>query len=162
MGTRNEDTVRAKLRHVAISTEDPAKTAAWYQELFGLTEVGRSHSGGYYLTDGDVNFAVLRIRSETDPRQIEKSMSHFGFIVADPQAAYRRLAELGAERRPDVALGNQYFEVKYLGPDGVTVDIGENGWVGARGLEATDEGPARAQLRHDPLSSEDPAKTAAW
>ena len=65
--------VKAKLRHVAISTEDPAKTAAWYQELFGLAEVGRTHSGGYYLTDGDINFAVLRIRSETDPRQIEKA-----------------------------------------------------------------------------------------
>jgi catechol 2,3-dioxygenase-like lactoylglutathione lyase family enzyme len=133
----DEGPARAKLRHVAISTEDPAKTAAWYQDLFGLVEVGRSHSGGYYLTDGDINFAVLRIRSETDPGQIETGMSHFGFIVADPQAAYRRLAELGAERRPDVPLGNQYFEVKYLGPDGVTVDIGEHGWVGARGLVST-------------------------
>src|SRR3954466_4914839 len=75
---------KAKLRHVAISTDDPAKTAAWYQELFGLEEVGRTPTGGIYLSDGDINFAVLRIRAKDDSQRIEAGVSHFGFVVEDP------------------------------------------------------------------------------
>ena len=56
----------AKIRHVAISTEDPEKTAAWYKEVFGLVEVGKSPNG-VYLSDGEINFAVLRIKSKDDP-----------------------------------------------------------------------------------------------
>lgn len=128
----------AKIRHVAISTEDPEKTAAWYKEVFGLEEVGRSPAG-VYLSDGDINFAVLRIRSKDDPSKIELGMSHFGFVVEDPQATFRKLEEMGAQRLPDVPIGGQYFEVKYQGPDGVTVDVSEHGWVGAKGLEAVGE-----------------------
>jgi catechol 2,3-dioxygenase-like lactoylglutathione lyase family enzyme len=153
---------RAKLRHVAVSTEDPVKTAAWYQEIFGLLQVGQSPSGGIYLSDGDINFAVLRIPSKDDPTRIERGVSHFGFVVEDPPAAARQLAAMGVPRLPDVPLNNQYFEAKYLGPDDVTVDIGEHGWVGARGLEAASEGLAKAKLRHVAISTEDTAQTAAW
>src|SRR5438309_2062241 len=117
---------RAKLRHVAISTEDPAKTAAWYQELFGLVEAGRTPTGGIYLSDGDINFAVLRIPAKDEPTRVETGMSHFGFLVDDPAATYRQLQELGSERLPDIAISKQYFEAKFRGPDGVTVDVGEH------------------------------------
>jgi catechol 2,3-dioxygenase-like lactoylglutathione lyase family enzyme len=58
----------AKIRHVAISTEDPEKTAAWYKEVFGLEEVGKSPNG-VYLSDGEINFAVLRIKSKEKSNQ---------------------------------------------------------------------------------------------
>jgi catechol 2,3-dioxygenase-like lactoylglutathione lyase family enzyme len=128
----------AKIRHIAISTEDPEKTAAWYKEVFGLEEVGRSPSG-VYLSDGDINFAVLRIRSKEDPNKIELGVSHFGFVVEDPQATFEKLEANGATRLPDVAIGGQYFEVKYKGPDDVVVDVSEHGWVGAKGLESPAE-----------------------
>jgi methylmalonyl-CoA/ethylmalonyl-CoA epimerase len=125
----------AKIRHIAISTEDPEATAAWYKEVFGLEEVGRNGLGGIYLSDGDINFAVLRIRDKQNPDQIVKGMSHFGFVVEDAEATYRKLEAMGVKRQPTVPLGGQYFEVKWEGPDGVTVDIGEHGWVGAKGLD---------------------------
>ena len=128
----------AKIRHIAISTEDPEKVAAWYKEVFGLEEVGKSPSG-VYLSDGEINFAVLRIKSKDDPTRADIGVHHFGFMVEDPQATYRKLAEMGAARLPDVPMGNQYFEVKYEGPDGVCIDIGEHGWVGAAPLEPAAE-----------------------
>jgi len=85
---------RAKLRHVAISTADPDRTAAWYQAVFGLEVAGRTHSGGYYLTDGDCNFAVLSLRAPDDPTRIRTGVDHFGFVVEDPEATYRLLAAL--------------------------------------------------------------------
>ena len=124
----------AKLRHIAISAEDPEAVAGWYREAFGLEEVGRSPVG-VYLSDGDINFAVLRLPDDRDPTRIARGVHHFGFVVEDAEATYARLRALGAERQPDVALGGQYFEVKWTGPDGQCVGVGEHGWGGAKGLE---------------------------
>jgi catechol 2,3-dioxygenase-like lactoylglutathione lyase family enzyme len=133
----------AKIRHIAISTEDPEKVAAWYKEVFGLVEVGKSPSG-VYLSDGEINFAVLRIKSKDDPSKVDIGVHHFGFLVEDPQATYQKLEEMGATRQGDVPLGNQYFEVKYTGPDGVCIDIGEHGWVGAAPLPETEASASHA------------------
>jgi methylmalonyl-CoA/ethylmalonyl-CoA epimerase len=132
-----------KIRHIAISTEDPEKTAAFYKEAFGMQEVGRARSG-VFLSDGEINFAILRIPKDDNPDEIICGVHHFGFLVEDPDATCRKLAELGAKRLPDQpsaglqpASGKtyqQYFEVKHEGPDGVCVDISEHGWVGAKPL----------------------------
>ena len=62
-------------------------------------------------------------------------------VVPPSGDAIRELA--GSEPREDInkALGvgqhgNRYgnVEVKYTGPDGVTVDVSETGWVGTSGL----------------------------
>ena len=47
----------AKIKHIALSTQDPEKTAAFYIETLGLQEVGKVDSPlaeGYYLTDGSI------------------------------------------------------------------------------------------------------------
>ena len=53
----------ARLRHIAIATKDPEKTAAFYQKVFGLQFVKRvptsPRGGGVFLTDGHINFAFL-------------------------------------------------------------------------------------------------------
>jgi catechol 2,3-dioxygenase-like lactoylglutathione lyase family enzyme len=123
----------AKLRHIAIRTKDPEQTAAWYKEVFGLTEGGRARSG-VYLTDGDINIAVLLTNTETTRGEVAPGLHHFGFLVEDVEATSRKLAEMGAERLPPAPQANQYFEVKHLGPDGVEFDISEHGWAGASPL----------------------------
>jgi lactoylglutathione lyase len=124
---------RAKIRHIAISTDDPERTAAWYKEIFGLEEVGKSPVG-VYLSDGTINLAVLRIPSPSTGEPV-RGVHHFGFVVDAAEPVYAHLESLGTKRLPDVPLGNQYFEVKWEGPDGVCVDVVEHGWVGAKGLD---------------------------
>ncbi len=123
----------AKLRHIAIRTKDPEQTANWYKEVFGLTEVGRARSG-VYLSDGDINIAVLLTNTETTRGEVAPGLHHFGFLVEDVEATCAKLAELGAERLAPAPQANQFFEVKHLGPDGVEFDISEHGWAGARPL----------------------------
>ena len=50
----------ARIRHIALTTENPSKTAAFYKEAFGLKEVRRSPNGAVFLTDGHINLAVDR------------------------------------------------------------------------------------------------------
>jgi catechol 2,3-dioxygenase-like lactoylglutathione lyase family enzyme len=126
---------KAKIRHIAISTENPEEVAAWYRDVFGLEEVGRAPSG-VYLSDGDVNFAVLRLRSAEDPDRVVRGVHHFGFMVDDGEPFYARLEGKGAKRLPQAPTTQQHFEVKYEGPDGQIVDVSEHGWVGSRPLAA--------------------------
>lgn len=133
----------ARIRHIAIGTQDPETTAKFYIEGLGLKEVGRVNSTtaeGYYLTDGHVNVAILRFKSE-DPATTEGAprytgVHHFGVEVADMAQARARIENAGAVHRPypgtEEMAKRGNIEVKFSGPDGVTIDLSEDGWVGTK------------------------------
>ena len=51
----------AKLRHIAIATNDPKKTAEFYKSAFGFREVGHAPEAGAKLTvDGSVEGLHLK------------------------------------------------------------------------------------------------------
>jgi catechol 2,3-dioxygenase-like lactoylglutathione lyase family enzyme len=142
----------AKIKHIALSTQDVDKTAKFYIDVFGMKEIARIDSPGargYYLSDGDLNLAILNFKSDA-VAGVERGkgwsgIHHIGFQVESLEAIAERLAAAGSERRHDIneALGVGYgrrdhgnVEVKYTGPDGVTVDVSETGWVGTSGLGA--------------------------
>ena len=57
----------AKIKHIAIASQDPDKTAEFFKEVFDLEEVGKVDSAnatGYYLSDGNINMAILNFHSE--------------------------------------------------------------------------------------------------
>lgn len=136
----------AKIKHIALSTPDPDTTARFYTEVFGLKQIGKiDHPAvsGYYLSDGDLNLAVLRFKNDAvagaERGKGFFGIHHIGFQVESLEAIAERLAAAGAKRRDDVndALGvghgdqrYQNVEVKYGGPDGVLLDVSETGWVG--------------------------------
>jgi glyoxylase I family protein len=140
----------AKIKHIAISTQDVEKTARFYIEVFGLKEVGKVDSpgaSGYYLSDGDINLAILNFKDDA-VAGVERGkgwsgIHHIGFQVESLEDISGRLSEAGSAPRDDVnrALGvgqgrrhGGNVEVKYSGPDGVMVDVSETGWVGTSPL----------------------------
>ncbi len=86
----------ARIRHIALTTENPSKTAAFYKEAFGLKEVRRSPNGAVFLTDGHINLAVLNLK---DNRSADvgahgenfTGIHHFGFEVEDLDGAVQQL-----------------------------------------------------------------------
>ena len=140
----------AKIKHIALSTQDVDKTAKFYIDVFGLKEIARIDSPsarGYYLSDGDLNLAILNFKNDA-AAGVERGkgwsgIHHIGFQVESLEAIGERLAAAGSEPRADVnaALGVGHgrrehgnVEVKYSGPDGVMVDVSESGWVGTSGF----------------------------
>jgi glyoxylase I family protein len=135
----------AKIKHIALTTQDPDATARFYMDVFGMKEVGKidnPNTRGYFLTDGDLNLAILKFKNDA-VAGIERGkewtgIHHFGFQVESLESIAEKLAAVGAQPRDDInaALGvggsGRYanVEVKYTGPDGVTVDVSETGWVG--------------------------------
>jgi len=136
----------AKIKHIALSTANPEATAKFYVDVFGMKEIGRLDNpnlSGYFLTDGELNLAILKFKNDV-VAGVERGkdwtgIHHFGFQVESLEGIAEKLAAVGSERRDDIniALGvgaaQSRFanvEVKYVGPDGVTVDVSETGWVG--------------------------------
>jgi len=50
-----------RLRRLAIAAEDPAKLAAFYQEVFELDRI-RDQEAAIFLSDGSFNLALLPAR----------------------------------------------------------------------------------------------------
>jgi catechol 2,3-dioxygenase-like lactoylglutathione lyase family enzyme len=140
----------AKIKHIAISTQDVDATARFYIDVFGLKEVGKVDSPGargYYLSDGDLNLAILQFKNDVvagvERGKDFSGIHHIGFQVESLDEIASRLASAGSAPREDVnqALGVGHgarqggnVEVKYSGPDGVMVDVSETGWVGTSPL----------------------------
>ncbi len=147
----------AKIKHIALSTHEPDKTARFYIDVFGMKQIGRvDHPAvsGCFLSDGDLNVAVLKFKNDAaagaERGKDYVGIHHIGFQVESLEAIAERLAAAGSERRDDVndALGvgqsNQRHanvEVKYSGPDGVMLDVSETGWVGSSGFRPAENTP---------------------
>jgi len=140
----------AKIKHIALSTQDVDGTAKFYIDVFGMKEIARIDSPnarGYYLSDGDLNLAILNFKNDAaagaERGKGWSGIHHIGFQVESLEAIAERLAAAGSTPRHDVneALGVGHgrrdqgnVEVKYSGPDGVMVDVSETGWVGTSSL----------------------------
>ena len=132
----------AKLRHIAIATNDPKATAEFYKKAFGFEQIGETSpksplATGYFLSDGTLNLAILKFKTD----QIGKGMDftgvhHFGILVDDTDKMIDKLESLGAESfmGKDKGHGKGFFEIKFKGPDGTVFDIAGHTWMGAKAL----------------------------
>ncbi len=136
----------AKIKHIAIATQDADKTAKFYIDVFGLQEIAKLDgpgASGYYLSDGDINVAILNFKNNevAGPEYgMEYSgLHHIGFEVESLEEIAERMATANAGPRDDInkALaismdGQRHanVEVKFGGPDGIIIDVSETGWVG--------------------------------
>lgn len=127
----------AKIKHIAIRATDPEKTVAFYKEVFGLKQVGLGRNG-VYLSDGHINLAILRCKSEKEGGSGMVGIEHIGFQVDDVEGTIAKMSRLGGKSlmdRVDVtptdATNSQsYYEIKCAGPDDQILDISGSGWVG--------------------------------
>jgi catechol 2,3-dioxygenase-like lactoylglutathione lyase family enzyme len=137
-----------KLRHLAIATQDPVKTAEFYKEAFGFKEVGRvgnpnnpnnpnpkAVAWGFYLSDGTLNLAILKFQNiDQLGRGLDYvGIHHFGVLVDDLDGYAKKLEAMGAPcfMKADGNTANAFYETKFRGPDGVVFDVSEHPWVGA-------------------------------
>jgi len=128
----------AKIKHIAIRTNDIEKTAAFYREAFCLEQVGVGQSG-IYLTDGYLNIAILNMRGVVEGETMKLGVDHVGFQVDDVDATVEKIRSLGGKplnprnevRHSDPSKPQSYFEVKCVAPDDQVIDVSNAGWVGA-------------------------------
>ena len=129
----------SRIRHIAITAEDPFVTAELFKKALGLEEIGRGDSElarEVYLTDGYINLAIVcwkRTRETPVPYPDGYGLDHFGVQVDDLERAESRARDAGATPQPpppvDLAkLGGRLFFEKKLQLAGVKFDLSGHGW----------------------------------
>ncbi len=119
----------ARIRHIAVFCKDAEKEASFYKALFDLQEVSRSEIGTVYLSDGEINLALIQHREGMG----ELGVNHFGFEVESLEAFRTKMKDLDLERpleKPNIP--GAYFENKMKDPEGNTVDVSQEGEGWAR------------------------------
>src|SRR6266705_5115015 len=108
MKTKEERTM-AKLRHIAIATQNEEETAKFYVEVFGMTEIAKINIpivSGYFLTDGTINLAILHFKNDqvagAERGKEWSGIHHIGFEVESLAEIAQKLATAGASPRDDI------------------------------------------------------------
>jgi catechol 2,3-dioxygenase-like lactoylglutathione lyase family enzyme len=123
----------ARIKHIALSTDDPVKTAEFYKSIFGLKELRRepadTGADGVWLSDGYIYFAILKYGGDDTPNLGEgpstvKGLHHIGFYVDDLEGTSTSLEEASCMECP----GSSKVNRKFKGPDGVMIDVRARGW----------------------------------
>src|ERR1044071_2725842 len=108
--------MRPKVRHVAVMTKNREKMVDFYQKIFGL-EPKRGFGGAIYMSDGDVNIALIEVKREDQ----KEGINHIGFEVDDLDDIKRRLQEAGFDSEID-AKSDKDSDHRIQDPDGHWVD----------------------------------------
>jgi catechol 2,3-dioxygenase-like lactoylglutathione lyase family enzyme len=80
----------ARIRYLAILSENPAALAGFYVRNFGLDEIGRTPDGDVTLTDGGFNLTMIRPSPGLREPHMEIGLHHLGIAVEDIDAVVAR------------------------------------------------------------------------
>jgi predicted enzyme related to lactoylglutathione lyase len=111
----------ARIRHIAIFSDDPANLADFYADVFGMKVNGKSNQGAVWMTDGYMDIALLPRRgNELAPQGVH----HFGITidVEEKDHVYSRLKERGHKLMTPPP-GRPYVEDAVKDADGNKFDI---------------------------------------
>ena len=115
----------AKIRHIAYRAEDTEAMARFFVEAFEMEIAQHRPNGAIDLTDGTLNITLLPANG---PGASGKTgIDHMGFSVADEDETHRTVFAAGGTEANAINLGGAFYEKKYVGPEGIVVDVGH--WV---------------------------------
>lgn len=127
-----------RVRHIGVVTSDLERTASFYERVFGFHRLGGVRTPGHFpgqaldLTDGEVNYSLLRPRDDVARRDWSQGgigPNHVGIEIEDTARVVATLRELGVEiYGAEQADPPRFF--KFRDPDGVEVDVAtpERSW----------------------------------
>lgn len=138
----------AFIRHIAITSEDPAKAAEFYRKHFDMKELWRlpadTGAVGVWMTDGWIYFAILKHGAGSPKLGPEQKLDycgihHIGFLVDDQKQKVESLEAEGVRHvmEPPDGMphplstreeGNGTINEKFIGPDWVQFDVRDRGW----------------------------------
>lgn len=125
----------ARIRYLALGSEQPEKLAQFYATYFGMKELGRSGDGEIALTDGFYNISILKPGAGVEP-----GLSHMGLEIDDIHEVEGRLEEFAPHADIQAENGDLFHgEYRVLDPNGRAISLSTKHFnvpAGTRGLPA--------------------------
>jgi catechol 2,3-dioxygenase-like lactoylglutathione lyase family enzyme len=112
----------ARIRHLAIVTENRERLVKFYTTAFGMKVVD-GVGPAIYLSDGYLNVAIIQKRPH-----YKEGLYHFGFEVENIEALKPVCKELGAASEVQKRPPNREAEYRVHDPDGNPIDLSQRGW----------------------------------
>lgn len=121
----------AKIRHIAYRATNVDAMAKFFVDAMGMKMIQKRKNNAIDLSDGSVNITVLPLRAGTAEGEPPKQagIEHIGFTADNDEEQFRLLEAAGARKAGTINLGTAYYEDKFIGPEGIIVDVGH--WQGA-------------------------------
>lgn len=156
----------AKIRHVAIHTENHQRMATFYKTVFGMKKIteGMTDEHGNYnkerghLSDGVIGLALLQRQPG-----FSAGLDHFGLEVEDVQRVRDRLKQ----HYPDVFVAQSQSHVPFAGlrthdPDGNQFDLSQKGMANVREGYLQEGWEQPRWINHIAIRSSRPAHLAEY
>jgi catechol 2,3-dioxygenase-like lactoylglutathione lyase family enzyme len=118
--------------HTHFKCSDPEKTAAFFREHFGATELGRADVGGMSIITLDIgglayNFSPPRAGEvvETNGPAVQYGVYHIALQTEDLAAEASRMKARGVKFTVDVKAGSAPgVKMAFIeGPDGISIEL---------------------------------------
>ena len=140
-----------QLKHLAMASQDPEASRDFFVNVMGWSVAGivaSRNANGYYVTDGNVNMAILNFKNGPaagkEFPQGFVGLHHIGFQCDNIEQMVNDFQDNGYQPRHDVNLAQglgknpakDNAEYKMNGPENIMVDVSERGWVGTQTYKA--------------------------
>jgi catechol 2,3-dioxygenase-like lactoylglutathione lyase family enzyme len=118
--------MQARVRYLAVMSQDPAKLSGFYINGLGFKEVARTPAGDVTVSDGAYNMTMFRFRAELYEPRMEIGHHHLGIAVdsiAEVEQRYKKLYPRGTFVREAGDL--QHGEARIYDPECNPVTLSE-------------------------------------
>jgi catechol 2,3-dioxygenase-like lactoylglutathione lyase family enzyme len=146
----------AKIRYLAILSENPKRLGDFYKRFLGMEELGRSEEGDLTLTEGFYNFTLFHKRAALKEPRMELGLHHIGIEVEgieEVKARYLRFNPRGIV--VDEASDLHHGEVRIYDPECNPVSLSTRGF----GVQEEKRLP---RIRHVALNALDPERVLSF
>lgn len=120
---------KARIQQIRTAAYDPETLADFYCKVFGMKVVLKRPDEGTFLTDGHVNFAILKAGVKGE-RFRPEGLQGIGFLVDDLEEIETLAPKYGAIAGPirQQRSEEEYAEAEVLDPIGISVELSERGF----------------------------------
>jgi catechol 2,3-dioxygenase-like lactoylglutathione lyase family enzyme len=112
--------------HIHLISPDPAKTADFYEKVFGAKKSVRDLGGGRQAVSVDLNGTKILIRGKNEGEAERPSLDHYGIRTDDLERAVADLKRQGVEFTMEIRQIRPDMKISFLRtPDGVSIELQE-------------------------------------
>ena len=113
--------------HVNLISPDPAKTAEFYEDMFGARKVIRDLGNGRVLVELNLSGATILISKQADD-SAQLGLVHFGIRTDNLNEAVEELKAKGVEFTKDITEVRPGFKISFLlAQEDVSIELQEGG-----------------------------------
>jgi len=154
----------ARVRHVAVYTENHHRMADFYKTVFGMRKITTGmtdEKGNYDSTRGHISDGVIGLALLQRHAGIRSGLDHFGFEVQEIEPVRERLRRKYPRVRIVKSLEHVPFAVtRIVDPAGTPIDVSQRGAAKVREGYLEDGWDQPRHLHHLAIFAADPAPLA--